>query len=161
MDPTVSPSAVVGEAPGPNNQDLESLTVGKTGAKKRLSQTTPSTGNSGARLNSLRVCTTGPSHAPYHTHEVRSVGSDSGPRGNREEKKGPPIIFQGGRQRHNRPTIGNIDGIEESTCPPIDRAVGAVYYISRKANCVQNELNKAPICRLLLGLGWVALLRLL
>ena len=120
-DPTTSP-----DAPGPNNHKLENPTTGKPGAKTSSSQKSPSTGKPGIRLNSLRVCTTGSSHATYDTHEVTSVGLASGPCGRRDEQSGPSIIFQGGRQGHKRPGVENIDASWESTCPPIGGAVGGV-----------------------------------
>ena len=46
-DPTTSPSAVVGEAPGPNNHQLEKPNAGKPGAKTSSSQKAPIGGQAG------------------------------------------------------------------------------------------------------------------
>ena len=134
-DPTPSPGAEVGEDTGPaqpsNRMRPEQNThESPHSAAKNLSDSlqrsnrSPSGGKTkcasvgviksagaGTLLCSLRVCTSGPSYAPCHTHD---------------EQADQAIIFQSGRQRHNRPCTEKIGETRESTCPPIGWPVGDV-----------------------------------
>ena len=149
-DPTSSPGAVVGDDNGPaqpedqmrdDRNDYEqppSAAESLPGSTSR-SNRSPSGGKTkcasvgvinsagaGTLLCSLQVCTSGPSYAPCHTHD---------------EQADQAIIFQSGRQGHNRPCTENIGETRESTCPLIGWPVGGVYYKCRSRSDV-NKVTK-------------------
>ena len=111
--------------------------------RQALHRKPPSTGKPGIRLNSLRACTTGSSHTTHYAHEVTSVGPAPGPCGRRDEQAGPSIIFQGGRQGHQRPGAENIGVTWEPTCPPTGWPAGGVHDNSKNVQKNKRcELNK-------------------
>ena len=149
-DPTPSPGAEVGNDTGPaqpkdrmktDQSSHESSPSAARNPSDTLTRSNrgPSEGKTkcasvgaiksagaGTLLCSLRVCTSGPSYAPCHTHD---------------EKADQAVIFRGGRQRHDKPCTENIGETRESTCPPTGWPVGGVYYTCRSRSDV-NKVTK-------------------